>query len=58
MLYYSKPMKESKYFLYRTSQRAAGGGIAACTIEGNGLLRASRNDLRAMNSQTEVGETE
>ena len=51
-------MKESKYFLYRTSQRAAGGGIAACTIEGNGLLRASRNDLRAETSQAEVGETE
>ena len=51
-------MKESKYFLYRTSQRAAGGGIAACTIEGNGLLRASRNDLQAEILQAEVGETE
>ena len=58
MLYYSKPMKESKYFLYRTSQRAAGGGIAVCTIEGNGLLRASRNDLQAEILQAEVGETE
>lgn len=55
-------MRESKYSLYRTSQRAAGGGIAVCTIEGNGLLRASRNRQGPLMQERpdlqKVGETE